>query len=105
MEERVVRSYCDALSELVEGWEEPLINTSPWGDTVLEWWCGTRKLTVYIAPGFDGGCRLDRGKVESYRTDTKGPQFVTYTDIEGTDDFVKVWKWLKDGVCQQPTSI
>jgi len=32
------------------GWQSPHVNASEDGEIVLEWWHGTRKLTVYVGP-------------------------------------------------------
>ncbi len=46
------RNWIDTLSEVITvnqlTWLDPLVNFSPSDEIVLEWWHGSRKLTIYV---------------------------------------------------------
>ena len=63
-------------------WLEPLQNVGAWGEDVFEWWCGARKLTVY----------LENGTAEFIKV--WGPDPDTEMESGTVDDFRGLWLWL-----------
>jgi len=70
-------------------WHDPYVSSDESGDVSLEWWNGTRKITVYVTP-----------EIVEY-VQMCGPDIVSQMeDGEITCPAVwrKLWDWLGEGV-------
>jgi hypothetical protein len=70
---------------LAPKWPKPHITKSPMGDIVLEWWAGTRKLTVYVAEQSLGYVKVWGSDIDSEMTDG---------DIAGGGELANLLTWL-----------
>lgn len=86
--EQLARSWrSKTAGRLGKSWLDPHMATSPWDEVVMEWWHGTRKLTLYFQP--DGGIQFIK---------VWGPDMDTEME-EGRlldDTFEALWSWLKE---------
>jgi len=66
-------------------WSHPFIGSNEVGEISFEWWCGDKKLTIYI------------GSDEINFVSSWGHNIDSHMDAGqmATDDFLKQWRWLK----------
>jgi hypothetical protein len=81
--------WLDNLNALVAkqqlDWLDPLVNPSPNGEIVLEWWHGSRKLTIYIDSDSAEYVQVWGADIDREMADGSANQA---SDVE------TLWRWL-----------
>jgi hypothetical protein len=77
------------LKEISEMHPEPLETIGAWGQNVLEWWNGNKKLTIHFDINDDS--RVSYVKV--WGPDMDSEMETGSLEYEG---FKELWKWLQD---------
>jgi len=82
---RWLDAFYDVVTHAAMPWDAPNVTGGSEGEVVLEWWHGTKKLTIYIAPA-----RIDYVKVWGTDIDheMEDGELTTYSV------FLSLWEWL-----------
>jgi len=83
---RFVQQSAEDVVSTRAGWARPHVSANEDGNVVLEWWCGARKLTLYISQHSASYVRVWGPDMVGQMQDGELPE----------GEFINHWNWLTE---------